>query len=208
MESKREATRLALMNGFKSLMMDYPFEKITIKMITDEAGYIRPTFYNYFYDKYEVLEWIFKIDVEDYVNVYMDNGDFYKGLLTMFERIEENKDFYIRALNIKGQNDFTEIIRRHIYENFSRLYDALNLNTKRRLRKKEILDKDLLCRYYANGLVFMVKTWTEESADISPREWTEKYCVLIDVPVVDVMKRDYNEKLIKKKMSKHIDAKL
>ena len=33
------------------------FDKITIKMITDQAGVIRPTFYNYFQDKYEVMEW-------------------------------------------------------------------------------------------------------------------------------------------------------
>ena len=32
-------------------------------MITDAAGVIRPTFYNYFQDKYEVMEWLLWEDV-------------------------------------------------------------------------------------------------------------------------------------------------
>ncbi|MGI6607712.1 MAG: TetR/AcrR family transcriptional regulator [Erysipelotrichaceae bacterium] len=31
---------------------------MVIKDITDEAGFSRPTFYNYFYDKYHIFEYI------------------------------------------------------------------------------------------------------------------------------------------------------
>ena len=50
-------TKALIGESLKVLMRNHPFEKITIKMITDEAGVIRPTFYNYFCDKYEVVEW-------------------------------------------------------------------------------------------------------------------------------------------------------
>lgn len=56
MERKGEMTKLLLGESFKELMQKKPFEKITIKMITDAAGVIRPTFYNYFQDKYDVME--------------------------------------------------------------------------------------------------------------------------------------------------------
>lgn len=45
---KSEATDVALAESLKSLMMRMPFEKITIKDITDEANVIRTTFYNHF----------------------------------------------------------------------------------------------------------------------------------------------------------------
>ena len=49
-------TKALIGESLKVLMRNHPFEKITIKMITDEAGVIRPTFYNYFCDKYEVVD--------------------------------------------------------------------------------------------------------------------------------------------------------
>ena len=56
---RKKMTKALIGESLKVLMRNHPFEKITIKMITDEAGVIRPTFYNYFCDKYEVVEWIF-----------------------------------------------------------------------------------------------------------------------------------------------------
>ena len=54
----REAVDALLAESFKELALRQPIEKITIKEITDKAGLIRPTFYNHFQDKYELLEWI------------------------------------------------------------------------------------------------------------------------------------------------------
>lgn len=48
MERKGEATKHQLAESFKELMLKGSFDKITIRMITEQAGVIRPTFYNYF----------------------------------------------------------------------------------------------------------------------------------------------------------------
>ena len=45
MEDKKELTKDLLTASFRELVLQIPFEKITIKMITDGAGVIRPTFY-------------------------------------------------------------------------------------------------------------------------------------------------------------------
>ena len=55
-QGKREIDQL-LADSFRELACQGPIEKITIKEITDRAGVIRPTFYNHFQDKYELLEW-------------------------------------------------------------------------------------------------------------------------------------------------------
>ena len=54
----KNATDALLAESFKELALRRPIEKITVKEITDRAGVIRPTFYNHFQDKYELLEWI------------------------------------------------------------------------------------------------------------------------------------------------------
>ena len=48
MERKSELTKALLGEKFKELVAKKGFEKLTIKIITDAAGVIRPTFYNYF----------------------------------------------------------------------------------------------------------------------------------------------------------------
>ena len=49
-----------LADSLKQLASKKLLEKITIKEITDKAGVIRPTFYNHFQDKFELLEWIIR----------------------------------------------------------------------------------------------------------------------------------------------------
>ena len=53
-EVKKELTKDLLALSFKELIMKMPFEKITVKMITEGADVIRPTFYKHFQDKYEI----------------------------------------------------------------------------------------------------------------------------------------------------------
>ena len=48
----------SLAENLRYLMQRKVFEKITIKQICDETGVIRATFYNYFEDKYDCLNWI------------------------------------------------------------------------------------------------------------------------------------------------------
>ena len=59
----KSAIDTLLAESFKELAMQRSIEKITIKEITDKAGVIRPTFYNHFQDKYELLEWIITNDL-------------------------------------------------------------------------------------------------------------------------------------------------
>lgn len=49
-------TRKLIMDGFIELAMEKDFNKITIKEITTSATVNRATFYNHFYDKYDLLE--------------------------------------------------------------------------------------------------------------------------------------------------------
>lgn len=53
-----EATKKKLVDAFWSLYKVKNIEKITIKEITDKAGYNRSTFYQYFADVYDVLEYM------------------------------------------------------------------------------------------------------------------------------------------------------
>lgn len=49
-------TKQKLIDAFWKLYCEKKIEKITVKAVTDEAGFYRSTFYEYFSDVYEILE--------------------------------------------------------------------------------------------------------------------------------------------------------
>ena len=90
----RNAIDTLLAESLKELTIKQPIEKITIKEITDKAGVIRPTFYNHFQDKYELLEWIIRTELLEPVKPLIQNGMIDQALIIIFAGIEKEKDFY------------------------------------------------------------------------------------------------------------------
>ena len=62
-----------LAKSLKEIAVRRPVEKITIKEITDKAGVIRPTFYNHFQDKFELIEWIIRTELLEPVEPLIRN---------------------------------------------------------------------------------------------------------------------------------------
>ena len=79
-----------LADSFKELAQAIPIEKITIKQITDKAGVIRPTFYNHFQDKYELLEWILRTEVIDPVRSLLRHHYLDEAMEMMFTNLYNN----------------------------------------------------------------------------------------------------------------------
>ena len=72
-ESKGKVVEL-LAESLKKLTEKKAFAKITVKDITDAADLSRPTFYNHFQDKYQLLEWIFVSEVIEPTRLLMENN--------------------------------------------------------------------------------------------------------------------------------------
>ena len=90
----KNKTKDQLADGLKKLMLSKPFEKITIKQICDETGVIRITFYNYFVDKYEAMDYIIYRDICLATFPYINEKNFEKAILVLFYTIHQNLDFY------------------------------------------------------------------------------------------------------------------
>ena len=83
----KSAVDTLLAEALKELAEKHPIEKITIKEITDRAGVIRPTFYNHFQDKYELLEWIIMEDLLKPMIPLIKNGMLDQAWIFLFTSI-------------------------------------------------------------------------------------------------------------------------
>ena len=106
--------RQALAQCFKELMQEKSFQKIIVKDITDRANVKRPTFYTYFRDKYDVVEWIFMQEIWQPANSLIAAGYIREGLRFMLISMEKDKRYYRKLAALEGQNSFQEIGRAHV----------------------------------------------------------------------------------------------
>ena len=156
MERKSEMTKALLGESFRELMMRKPFDKITIKMVTDGAGVIRPTFYNYFQDKYEVMEWMLHQDI--FVGalelIHMDMR--LEAVKMIFRKIEADKQYYIRAFEVEGQNSFEEMLFREILAVLNQVNEIHPINLG---EYSASISRDVFLEFHAVTMMNGIKWW-------------------------------------------------
>lgn len=185
MERKREATRILLEEGLKELMKKYSFDKITVKMITDEAGVLRPTFYNYYRDKYELLEGVFRGDIEEQMRGLIQDNMEEEALKVLFFRLERDKSFYKKAFEITGQNSFEEILKDRLYDMF---LDYLSRNPLKKQPGIRAWRKETIATYYAVSMTSVIREWmTNEQQNVSADAILEGYHILMTHAIFDLI---------------------
>ena len=152
MEQRRDNMKTVLAECLRELMLKNLFEKITIKQISDAAGVIRVTFYNYFDDKYDCLNYIAEQDLaapfrEDGLRVGTD-----QAVERVLRTVQENRAFYQAAYRVTGQNSFEEMVTQNLTKVFE---EYLSIHRKRGFMEQ--YPDALLAMYYAHSFSFHIR---------------------------------------------------
>ncbi len=184
MENKRDLTKELLSECFKKLMETVPFSKITIRMITDEAGLIRPTFYKHFQDKYEVIEWIFETEVADRVNILLEGGMESQGMLMLLRCLEKDKDFYKKAYSTDGPNSFENLLYKYVHD------CVLDIAVRYRVAaapNNPALTREAITNFYSKSFTDLVKAWLLGFINCTADELYSAFIFLISTPAIDLV---------------------
>lgn len=184
MTGQKETTDLLLAESFKELACQQPIEKITIKAITDRAGVIRPTFYNHFQDKYELLEWIIRTQVLEPTKPLIHAGMIDEALKLIFTSVKKEGEFYQRAVRLEGQNSFEEIIRRCIED---ALLEVIHGKEHAGGKRHPWLTPEHIAQYYAQSMCFVVVSWIKSGMTVEPQEIIDIYNYIITRSMMDVI---------------------
>ena len=103
--TETERNKLAIAEAMKALMRSSMIEKITTRQIQEAAGVSRRSFYRYFKDKYDLLEWIYNNEFCRFVDVRPEKSiwDYYPDIL---KSLRADPAFYYSAFSYRGQNSF------------------------------------------------------------------------------------------------------
>jgi len=134
MVQKEPDTEELLINSFKELLLAHPFGKITIKMITEEAEVIRPTFYNYFQDKSAIFNVILEKELFSSIYDLVEIGMTEEALKMVFTYFDRHRDFYQKAFEITGQNSFEETLSYKFENLFLDFSTSIHLKMRKNLK--------------------------------------------------------------------------
>lgn len=155
-----------------------PFEKITIKTITDHANVIRPTFYNHFHDKYELVEWIVKTEIIDKTQEAINNGSARGVIRVLFSGFLEDKEYYRKAFEISGQNGFVDTLEKFFTELFASVI-------REEVYGKGLITKEELAKYYASGVITLVRLEVYRAEEVDIEEIIDMYRFLMVHTIFD-----------------------
>lgn len=183
MQTKTDVEQM-LMQSLKELVLVIPLEKITIKEITDKAQVIRPTFYNHFQDKYEVIERIIKDEILQPIQPLLKNDMIDESMILIFTNLQKEKEFYTKLAKTTGQNSFEEIVRKCVEE---LLLEFMISKTGEKVVKDKWLTPAMIAKYYAQSMTFVVMNWIQSGMPLSPKEIAEVYDYIITRSMQDII---------------------
>ena len=161
-------TKHALAAALRDLMAEMPFEKIKVAQICERCNMNRKSFYYHFKDKYDLVNWIF--DTEFIAFLKKENwGSNYEERWALIEKscqyFYENHSFYRKALQIKGQNSFSEHFREYIRPLLAdRIFN---------LSGEEQLDEFAL-DFLTDAVMCAMERWLRTKECMPPEQFVEK----------------------------------
>jgi len=168
-------TKGRIIECFKQLVIEKGFADVRIRDITDLAGLTRPTFYTYFKDKYEVVEYIFMQEIGAAVAPWLELGHTREAFMQFTIQLDKNRDFYQAAIRYEGQNSLGELMERFSIEAF-REY----MHKNGRIPESGLYSVDTMSRYFGMFLRFVMTQYLRSRSSYTFDELMQAYDLLID----------------------------
>lgn len=152
-----EQTRDNLKQAFLELYATKPIERISIREITDRAGYNRATFYLYFRDIYDLLSSIedeLLATIDAVVDTLLSKQDIYERMGSFLGLASRLTEPFSVLLGDSGDPSFA----RRFKQKLEPLVDRL-IVTRRPLASHE---HELFNAFYLSGVVAVVVAWLQD----------------------------------------------
>lgn len=163
-------TKQKIIDEYKTLVKQNKTADISVTEICCQLGISRKTFYNYFHDRYAIVETIMFDEIEKPLLKAIDADFSRKDLIRgVFESFLYDKEFYKFAIIEDCQNS--------LYDN---LIESLTIiiSEKDKARGKTVLTPKE-CEYvnykFAADIVFIIKKWILEGMVESPESMSKVY---------------------------------
>ncbi|MFC4737920.1 TetR/AcrR family transcriptional regulator [Bacillus daqingensis] len=166
---KPEETKQTLLDHFWQIYCDKPIDRITVREITDAAGFNRGTFYVYFTDVYDALRTIEEAiipdeaEFEQMMKLHHEGIDFYTSMEHFTSFYETHGDKLRVLLGPNGDPTFAHRLKdrmRHYLLYYS-ASELAGLSAQDRLKMEYIVEAEMASR------LGMLTLWFSRGKDLT-----------------------------------------
>ena len=166
-------TKRALGASLKTLMAARPFHKISVGDICEQCGMNRKSFYYHFQDKYDLLGWVFYSEFMQLLDANTPSG-IWSYMTRMCEYFAQNRQFYLNAFAIEGQNAFTDTFN-------DALEAILSAYLEQELRDDAF--REFFCYFYSDAFRCAIVRWLRDGCRIPPEAFAALCRKTVESPV-------------------------
>lgn len=170
--SDQNITKKALVDAFKQVMQNKPFDKISVSDITNVCHLNRQTFYYHFEDKYDLMNWLYYQEIFLPLVETLNHQNYHQSFQEMFEKMLQEKAIYQNALTMSSDFGFKQYLYSILEQLVIMIFDNHQTN-----RNEEIYALDI--QFYTHGLTGIIIDWVNKGMRIKPSELADEMNKLI-----------------------------
>ena len=162
-------TKKAIATALKSLILEKPFDKISIADLTKACGLNRQTFYYHFQDKYELLTWIYYTEGFAFVveAITFENWD--QKILLLLNIMKKDQTFYCHTIKHDSRY-FMDYLLEITATLFTEAINALDTQHKVQAQQKQFFSE-----FYAYGICGVILSWVQSNMKQPPEEVAKNF---------------------------------
>ena len=163
--NEHDSTRYLFAQSIKDLMAKQSLDKMTVTDIVKHSGMTRQTFYRYFKDKYDLVNWYFEKLADKSFRQIGNSSTLREGLIKKFTFLLNDKIFFMQAFQSKDYNN----VENYDYQCILEFYQNI-------IRKKmEPIPDDImfLLEMYCHGSITMTVQWAVSGMKKTPEEMAD-----------------------------------
>lgn len=168
-------TKKLISETFVELLSNKPFDRITIKDIVDACGINRNTFYYYYSDIYDLLEEIFKKELNEIVGGERNTSSYIEGLIKVANVAYSHKKL---IGNICSSRSY-EYLENYMYKSCKPIMIDVVTNAAQGL---DVPDEDIefIASFYEYAWIGVISEWFRTGMRESPAKIAGQLWLVMD----------------------------
>ncbi|MBM7871631.1 putative dihydroxyacetone kinase regulator [Clostridium pascui] len=167
-------TKALLADSLIAMLKKKTLEKITVKDLVKDCGVTRQTFYNHFYDIYELVEWIYLRETEKALAENKDYDTWQQGFYQLLISIRNNKVLVQNTCRSTNGDS----LERYMY---TVIFDQILAVVERQAAEMTVEQKhkDFIAHFYSLAFIALIFEWVRDGMKEKPEDIVDETAVLI-----------------------------
>lgn len=161
-----EKTKYRFAAALKQCMKRHTLDKITVTEIVEASEMTRQTFYRYFKDKYDLVNWYFEQLVMQSFRQMGTSMTLQEGLVKKFYFIQNDHAFFEQAFSSQDYNSLVKYDFDCIHAFYQKIITS-------KTGKPLPADMAFLLEMYCRGSIDMTVDWVQRKMPISPESMAD-----------------------------------